>query len=321
MNPSEFLQSINTENFEQIALATFARQYATLPVYRQYVDILGKQNPKHLNEIPFIPIEFFKQHQVVCQDLPIVKTFQSSGTTQQRRSQHFISDLRWYDASLLLGFERVFGNPIDYVFIALLPSYLENGDSSLIYMVDQLIQKSNSSLSGYYLSQMDEVLSVYHRALSQGRKPFVFGVSYALLDLAETGVQLSQGLVLETGGMKGRRAELTKAELHAKLCSGFGLQQIYSEYGMTELLSQAYSISEQTFACPPWMQIRIRDAYDPFTEVPFGQKGGINVIDMANQNSCAFIQTDDLGRLSPEGFSLEGRLMASDVRGCNQLVD
>lgn len=321
MNPSEFLQSINTENFEQIALATFARQYATLPVYRQYVDILGKQNPKHLNEIPFIPIEFFKQHQVVCQDLPIVKTFQSSGTTQQRRSQHCISDLRWYDASLLLGFERVFGNPSDYVFIALLPSYLENGDSSLIYMVDQLIQKSNSSLSGYYLSQMDEVLSVYHRALSQERKPFVFGVSYALLDLAETGVQLSQGLVLETGGMKGRRAELTKAELHTKLCSGFGLQQIYSEYGMTELLSQAYSISEQTFACPPWMQIRIRDAYDPFTEVPFGQKGGINVIDLANQNSCAFIQTDDLGRLSPEGFSLEGRLMASDVRGCNQLVD
>lgn len=321
MNPSEFLQSINTENFEQIALATFARQYATLPVYRQYVDILGKQNPKHLNEIPFIPIEFFKQHQVVCQDLPIVKTFQSSGTTQQRRSQHCISDLRWYDASLLLGFERVFGNPSDYVFIALLPSYLENGDSSLIYMVDQLIQKSNSSLSGYYLSQMDEVLSVYHRALSQERKPFVFGVSYALLDLAETGVQLSQGLVLETGGMKGRRAELTKAELHAKLCRGFGLQQIYSEYGMTELLSQAYSISEQTFACPPWMQIRIRDAYDPFTEVPFGQKGGINVIDLANQNSCAFIQTDDLGRLSPEGFSLEGRLMASDVRGCNQLVD
>jgi phenylacetate-coenzyme A ligase PaaK-like adenylate-forming protein len=321
VNPSEFLQSINTENFEQIALATFARQYATLPVYRQYVDILGKQNPKHLNEIPFIPIEFFKQHQVVCQDLPIVKTFQSSGTTQQRRSQHCISDLRWYDASLLLGFERVFGNPIDYVFIALLPSYLENGDSSLIYMVDQLIQKSNSSLSGYYLSQMDEVLSVYHWALSQGRKPFVFGVSYALLDLAETGVQLSQGLVLETGGMKGRRAELTKAELHAKLCSGFGLQQIYSEYGMTELLSQAYSISEQTFACPPWMQIRIRDAYDPFTEVPFGQKGGINVIDLANQNSCAFIQTDDLGRLSPKGFSLEGRLMASDVRGCNQLVD
>lgn len=321
MNPSEFLQSINTENFEQIALATFARQYATLPVYRQYVDILGKQNPKHLNEIPFIPIEFFKQHQVVCQDLPIVKTFQSSGTTQQRRSQHCISDLRWYDASLLLGFERVFGNPTDYVFIALLPSYLENGDSSLIYMVDQLIQKSNSSLSGYYLSKVEEVNNAYQLALAQGKKPFIFGVSYALLDLAETKVQLSQGLVLETGGMKGRRAELTKAELHAKLCSGFGLQQIYSEYGMTELLSQAYSISEQTFACPPWMQIRIRDAYDPFTEVPFGQKGGINVIDLANQNSCAFIQTDDLGRLSPEGFSLEGRLMASDVRGCNQLVD
>lgn len=321
MNPSEFLQSINAENFEHAALATFERQYATLPVYRQYVDMLGKQNPKHLGEIPFIPIEFFKQHQVVCKDLPIVKIFQSSGTTQQLRSQHFISDLRWYDASLLLGFERVFGNPTDYVFIALLPSYLENGDSSLIYMVDQLIQKSNSSLSGYYLSKVEEVNNAYQLALAQGKKPFIFGVSYALLDLAETGVQLSQGLVLETGGMKGRRAELTKAELHARLCSRFGLQKIYSEYGMTELLSQAYSISEQTFACPPWMQIRIRDAYDPFAEVPFGQKGGINVIDLANQNSCSFIQTDDLGRLVSNGFSLEGRLMASDIRGCNQLVD
>lgn len=321
MNPSEFLQSINAENFEQIALATFARQYATLPIYKKYVDILGKQNPRCLSEIPCIPIEFFKQHQVICQDQPTVKTFRSSGTTQQRRSQHLIADLRWYDASLLLGFERVFGNPTDYVFIALLPSYLENGDSSLIYMVDQLIQKSNSSLSGYYLSKVEEVNNAYQLALAQGKKPFIFGVSYALLDLAETKVQLSEGLVLETGGMKGRRAELTKAELHAKLCSGFGLQKIYSEYGMTELLSQAYSISEQTFACPPWMQIRIRDAYDPFTEVPFGQKGGINVIDLANQNSCAFIQTDDLGRLVSNGFSLEGRLMAADIRGCNQLVD
>jgi len=321
VNPTEFLNSINAENFEQAALATFVRQYATLPIYKQYVDILGRQNPKRLAEIPCVPIEFFKLHQVVCQDLPIVKTFQSSGTTQQIRSKHYITDLSWYDASLLLGFERVFGSPKEYVFIALLPSYLENGDSSLIYMVDKLIQKSNNSLSGYYLSQMDEVLSVYNQALAQGRKPFVFGVSHALLDLAQSAVQLPEALVLETGGMKGKRPELTKKELHNQLCGAFGLQHILSEYGMTELLSQAYSSSEQTFACPPWMQIRIRDAYDPFTEVPFGQKGGINVLDLANQNSCAFIQTDDLGRLCLDGFSLEGRLMASDVRGCNQLVD
>ncbi|MEN9968734.1 MAG: hypothetical protein RIR94_914, partial [Bacteroidota bacterium] len=173
----------------------------------------------------------------------------------------------------------------------------------------------------YYLSQVDDVLSVYNLALAQGKKPFVFGVSYALLDLAELGSKLPQALILETGGMKGRRQELTKVELHQILREGFGVQQILSEYGMTELLSQAYCISDQNFSCPPWMQIRIRDAYDPFQEVPFGQKGGVNVIDLANQNSCAFVQTDDLGRLTPQGFLLEGRLEASDIRGCNQLVD
>lgn len=251
----------------------------------------------------------------------IEQTFLSSGTTQQQRSQHHITDLRWYNASLTLGFERVFGPVSDYVFIALLPSYLENGDSSLIYMVDQLIQKSGSALSGYYLSKPEAVEAVYQKTLRAGKKPFVFGVSYALLDLAEAGIELPEAHILETGGMKGRRQELSKVALHQVLQAGFGVPQILSEYGMTELLSQAYCLHEQTFACPPWMQIRIRDAYDPFQEVPFGQKGGLNVIDLANQNSCAFIQTDDLGRLTPHGFLLEGRLEASDIRGCNQLVD
>ena len=321
MDPYEFLQQIDATNFEAQALATFERQYASISVYRQYVELLGKVKPTTLSEIPFLPIDFFKSQKIGMQGQPIEKTFLSSGTTQQNRSQHLVNDLRWYDASLMLGFERVFGKVSDYVFIALLPSYLENGDSSLIYMVDQLIKKSHSSLSGYYLSQVDDVLSVYNLALAQGKKPFVFGVSYALLDLAELGSQLPQALILETGGMKGRRQELTKIELHQILQEGFGVQQILSEYGMTELLSQAYCTSDQIFSCPPWMQIRIRDAYDPFTEVPFGQKGGINVIDLANQNSCAFIQTDDLGRLVQDGFVLEGRISASDIRGCNQLVD
>lgn len=321
MDPQQYLQQINAANFEALALATFERQYAHIPVYRQYIDLLGKAQPQNIQEIPFLPIDFFKSQQVAPQDAKIVKTFKSSGTTQQNRSQHHLTDLHWYNASLMLGFERVFGKVSDYVFIALLPAYLENGDSSLIYMVDQLIQKSNSALSGYYLSHVEEVLSVYNEARAAGKKPFLFGVSYALLDLAQAACQLPEALILETGGMKGRRQELTKLELHQILQKGFGVQQILSEYGMTELLSQAYCTSDQYFSCPPWMQIRIRDAYDPFQEVAFGQKGGLNVIDLANQNSCAFIQTDDLGRLSPQGFLLEGRLEASDVRGCNQLVD
>lgn len=321
MDPYEFLKQIDATNFQAQALATFERQYASVSVYRKYVDLIGKAKPISLSEIPFLPIDFFKTQQLTPAAATIVKTFKSSGTTQQIRSQHHLTDLSWYDASLMLGFERVFGKISDYVFIALLPSYLENGDSSLIYMVDQLIQKSNSSLSGYYLSQVPEVLTVYHQALAQGKKPFVFGVSYALLDLAELGSLLPEALILETGGMKGRRQELTKVELHQLLREGFGVQQILSEYGMTELLSQAYCTSDQKFSCPPWMQIRIRDAYDPFSEVPSGQKGGINVIDLANQNSCAFIQTDDLGRLVSEGFVLEGRIEASEIRGCNQLVD
>ncbi len=321
MDPQQYLQQIDATNFEASALATFERQYAQIPVYRQYVDILGKAQPQSLKEIPFLPISFFKSHNVVPHQTAIEQTFLSSGTTQQRRSQHHITDLHWYNASLALGFERVFGPITDYVFIALLPSYLENGDSSLIYMVDQLIQKSGSVLSGYYLSNAAAVEVVYQKTLGAGKKPFVFGVSYALLDLAEAGIQLQEALILETGGMKGRRQELSKVALHQILQVGFGVQQILSEYGMTELLSQAYCLTAQTFVCPPWMQIRIRDAYDPFQEVSFGQKGGLNVIDLANQNSCAFIQTDDLGRLTPQGFLLEGRLEASDIRGCNQLVD
>ncbi len=321
MDPQQYLQQIDATNFEASALATFERQYVQIPVYRQYVDILGKAQPQSLKEIPFLPISFFKSHNVVPHQTAIEQTFLSSGTTQQRRSQHHITDLHWYNASLVLGFERVFGPITDYVFIALLPSYLENGDSSLIYMVDQLIQKSGSVLSGYYLSNAAAVEVVYQKTLGAGKKPFVFGVSYALLDLAEAGIQLQEALILETGGMKGRRQELSKVALHQILQVGFGVQQILSEYGMTELLSQAYCLTAQTFVCPPWMQIRIRDVYDPFQEVSFGQKGGLNVIDLANQNSCAFIQTDDLGRLTPQGFLLEGRLEASDIRGCNQLVD
>lgn len=321
MLADQFLMQINSANFEEIALQTFERQYKQIPIYNQYVNSLGRSNPKTLSQITFLPIEFFKSHKVLPTNAQIQRTFLSSGTTQQIRSKHHVSDLSFYESSLILGFERIFGSVKDFVFIGLLPSYLQNGDSSLIYMVDCLIKKSGTDLSGYYLDHKQNVLEVYQKALLSNKKPFVFGVSYALLDLSQQEINLSEAIILETGGMKGRRQELSKTVLHQKLQKGLQVPRIYSEYGMTELLSQAYCIDGTLFKCPPWMQIRLRDAYDPFSEVSIGQKGGINVIDLANQNSCSFIQTDDLGRLHSDGFSLEGRLAASDIRGCNLLVD
>jgi hypothetical protein len=322
MEARSFLQSIGPHNFEQVALETFERQYQQVEVYKQYVDLIGKASPQSIHEIPFLPISFFKTQQVLTSQKEVQKIFKSSGTTLQTRSQHFLQDLSWYDASYLQGFQNAFGPPEQFVFIALLPSYLENGDSSLVYMVDGLIKASKQALSGYYLAELNQVAEVYQEALQAGKQPFVFGVSYALLDLAELGLDLSDAFILETGGMKGRRVELTKEALHAQLCQGFGVAHIYSEYGMTELLSQAYCKGQDLlFDLPPWCQVQIRDVYDPFVQVPNGQKGGINFIDLANQWSCSFIQTDDLGRLISGRFSVEGRIEASDIRGCNLLVE
>ncbi|MEN9742432.1 MAG: hypothetical protein RLZZ65_237 [Bacteroidota bacterium] len=322
MEARSFLQSIGPHNFEQVALETFERQYQQVEVYKQYVDLIGKASPQSIHEIPFLPISFFKTQQVLTSQKEVQKIFKSSGTTLQTRSQHFLQDLSWYDASYLQGFQNAFGPPEQFVFIALLPSYLENGDSSLVYMVDGLIKASKQALSGYYLAELNQVAEVYQEALQAGKQPFVFGVSYALLDLAELGLDLSDAIILETGGMKGRRVELTKEALHAQLCQGFGVAHIYSEYGMTELLSQAYCKGQDLlFDLPPWCQVQIRDVYDPFVQVPNGQKGGINFIDLANQWSCSFIQTDDLGRLISGRFSVEGRIEASDIRGCNLLVE
>jgi phenylacetate-coenzyme A ligase PaaK-like adenylate-forming protein len=322
MEPRSFLQHLNPENFEKLALETFERQYKNVPIYRSYVELLGTPRPQTLQDIPFLPISFFKTHRVLPEGLTEQKTFLSSGTTLQQRSQHIVHDLAWYKSSLMLGFEREFGPADQFVFIALLPSYLENGDSSLIYMVDQLIAASQNELSGYYLSELQEVQEVYNAARQQGKRAFIFGVAYALLDLAELGLNLSEALILETGGMKGRRKELSKIELHEALKVGFHVPKIYSEYGMTELLSQAYFNPETAiFKTQAWCKVLIRDAYDPFTYVPDGQKGGINFIDLANQWSCSFIQTDDLGRIQNDGFTVEGRLEATDIRGCNLLID
>lgn len=322
MNPTEYLLSTNPENFEERALALFRYQYQHVSIYRSYADLVHRNNPKCLKEIPFLPISFFKTARVVVQEMKEFDLhFQSSGTGNSGRSQHFVADKQWYEDSFLLGFSHFFGSVEEYVVLALLPNYVDQGDSSLVYMVNALIQQSGDDLSGFLLNEPSTVLERYQTAISLGKKVIIFGVSYALLDLAELNIDLSQAIIIETGGMKGRRKELTKVELHAELIKGLGVDQVRSEYGMTELLSQGYSMKDGRFQVVPWMKILIRDPYDPFSLFPSERTGGINVIDLANQHSCAFIQTQDLGRIEADGFYLEGRFDEADIRGCNLLVD
>jgi hypothetical protein len=322
MNPTEYLLSTSPENFEERALALFQHQYQHVAIYRSYADLIHRNNPKTLKEIPFLPISFFKTARVADQERKEFDLhFQSSGTGNSGRSQHFVADKQWYVDSFSLGFSHFFGPVQDYVVLALLPNYIDQGDSSLVYMVNELIQQSEQQLSGFLLNEPRTVIQRYQAAISLGKKVIIFGVSYALLDLAELNVDLSQAIIIETGGMKGKRKELTKVELHAELMKGLGVDHVRSEYGMTELLSQGYSLKDGKFQVVPWMKILIRDPYDPFSFFPNERTGGINVIDLANQHSCAFIQTQDLGRMVDDGFYLEGRFDEADIRGCNLLVD
>ena len=322
MNPKEYLLSTSPENFEERALALFQHQYEHVPVYRSYVDLVKRAHPKSLSDIPFLPISFFKTARIVDQEEEKIDLhFQSSGTGNSGRSQHFVRDKQWYDDSFLLGFTHFFGPVQDYVVLALLPNYVDQGDSSLVYMVNSLIHLSGQALSGFLLNEPKSLVERYQAAISEGKKVIIFGVSYALLDLAELNIDLSQAIIIETGGMKGRRKELTKVELHTELVRGLGVDHVHSEYGMTELLSQGYSLKDGKFQVVPWMKILIRDPYDPFTLFPNERSGGINVIDLANQHSCAFIQTQDLGRMVHDGFFLEGRFDEADIRGCNLLVE
>lgn len=322
MNPMEYLLSTSPNNFEERALALFHHQYQNVSVYRSYADLVHRNRPKTLNEIPFLPISFFKTERIIDQEsINIDLHFQSSGTGNSGRSQHFVLDKQWYDDSFSSGFTHFFGPVEEYVVLALLPNYVDQGDSSLVYMVNALIQQSKQELSGFLLHEPSSLIERYRAAVSQGKKIIIFGVSYAFLDLAELNIDLSKAIIIETGGMKGRRKELTKAELHAALIEGLGVDHVRSEYGMTELLSQGYSMKDGKFQVVPWMKILIRDPYDPFTLFPNERSGGINVIDLANQHSCAFIQTQDLGRMEGNGFYLEGRFDEADIRGCNLLVD
>jgi phenylacetate-coenzyme A ligase PaaK-like adenylate-forming protein len=284
--------------------------------------LLNRAEPKALNEIPFLPIEFFKQYSILSDSFEREAIqFKSSGTGGDSRSSHFVGDIEMYKKSFSLAYRQAIGSPENQVILALLPNYLSQGDSSLVFMVNELISQSANSLSQFLLGDLPSLKNAYLEAISLGKVPVIIGVSYALLDLAAHGVDLSQAIVIETGGMKGRREELSKAELHSILKEKLNLSAVYSEYGMTELLSQAYSKKDGIFHCPPWMKVVIRDVYDPFQFQDNGKRGGVNIIDLANIYSCSFIATQDMGRLVEEGFVLEGRLEMADLRGCNLLID
>jgi phenylacetate-coenzyme A ligase PaaK-like adenylate-forming protein len=312
------------KQFEKTALKVFRFQYENNLVYQEFCNFL-KTDPhkvKSLQQIPFLPIQFFKSHQVVSNENPIQQTFTSSGTTGMITSKHLVTDASVYEESYRKGFSQFYGNIEDYVVLALLPSYLEREGSSLIYMVEDLIQLSNRPESGFYLHNHDELIEKLTDLDQAGQNVILIGVTYALLDLIEKHqFHLQNTIIMETGGMKGKRKEMIREELHEQLCEGFGVTAIHSEYGMTELLSQAYSLGDGVFECPSWMQILIRDTEDALTYVKEGKTGGINVIDLANINSCSFIATQDLGKKNPNNsFEVLGRFDNSDIRGCNLMV-
>ena len=317
--------NIQTETeFENLAIQIFKFQFENNRVYRSFCDLLyiHPSDVKSLKDIPFLPIQFFKSHSVLSSKESVQTTFTSSGTTGSNTSKHLVTNLEIYEQSFKKGFEHFYGAIEDYVVLALLPSYLERSGSSLIYMVDAFIKQSNHTESGFYLNNLSELKDRLTTVDSQGKKVLLIGVSFALLDLVEAHqFQLKNTIIMETGGMKGRRKELVRDELHAILKQGFGVDAIHSEYGMTELLSQAYSQGNGIFNCPNWMRIVTRDTEDALTLQPTGKAGGINVIDLANINSCSFIATQDLGRVyQNNSFEIIGRFDTSDIRGCNLMV-
>ncbi|MHA3786956.1 LuxE/PaaK family acyltransferase [Flavobacterium hauense] len=324
VNAQDIFAIGSKKEFEKITLKVFRHQYDNNTVYRDFCSFLkkDKQNVKSVQEIPFLPIQFFKSHDVVSSTDPVQETFTSSGTTGMVTSRHLVTDLNYYEQSFRLAFSQFYGNIEDYAVLALLPSYLEREGSSLIYMVEDLIEGSNNSHSGFYLHNYDELITKLTALDKAGQNVLLIGVTYALLDLVEKqSFDLKNTIIMETGGMKGRRKEMIREELHDVLCKGFGVSKIHSEYGMTELLSQAYSLGDGIFECPPWMDILIRDTEDALSYVDSGKTGGINVIDLANINSCSFIATQDLGKKYPnQSFEVLGRFDNSDIRGCNLMV-
>lgn len=311
--------------FAKTVLEVFSFQYSNCEVYRKFADSLKRnpENVKSLEDIPFLPVELFKSQKIYSSTEEPELIFRSSGTTGDQTSSHFVHDIQIYEDSFQKGFERVYGKPEDCIFLFLLPSYLEREGSSLVYMAEELRRRSFDPDSGYYLNNYS-VLAAKLKSLQEnpGRKKVILlGVTYALLDLAELFPQdLSDIIIMETGGMKGKRKEITREELHSTLQKAFNVSAIHSEYGMTELLSQAYSQGNGIFRCPPWMKIVIRETNDPLSWAPVGKTGGVNIVDLANLYSCSFISTSDLGKSYADGsFEILGRFDFSDTRGCNLL--
>jgi hypothetical protein len=317
--------AINSEDaFAEVSLEVFHYQYDNNPLYRTFCRHLHVE-PKqveHFTQIPFLPVEFFRSHTIVSGERAVEVVFSSSGTTGSATSFHHVCDKALYEESFVRGFERFYGRVSDYCILALLPSYLERSNSSLVYMADKLIALSGHAQSGFYLYNLKELHGHLVSLRDRGQKTLLLGVTYALLDLSEAfPVSFPELVVMETGGMKGRRREMIREELHGILCAGFDVDAIHSEYGMTELLSQAYSSGGGVFVSPPWMRVLVRDPNDALSFVPAGRTGGLNVIDLANVYSCSFIGVQDLGRAQNDGsFEVLGRFDRSMMRGCNLLV-
>ncbi len=321
----EKLFSVNATGFDSLALEIFKFQFENNPVYSSFAKKLGK-TPDVVNEvaqIPFLPVELFKTHKIYSSKRNPEMIFISSGTTGQVTSQHLVADVSLYEKSFLESFRKFYGDPKEWIILALLPSYLEREGSSLVFMADRLIRESENAESGFYLHEYEKLSEKLERLNSERKKVLLLGVTYALLDLAEKFPQdLQNVVIMETGGMKGKRKEMIREELHSILKNAFHVSEIHSEYGMTELLSQAYSKGNGIFNCPPWMKILIREMNDPFSFAENGKTGGINIIDFANLYSCSFISTSDLGKKSDDGsFEILGRFDDSDVRGCNLMVE
>lgn len=313
--------SHNEKAFAEIALDFFRHQYLTNDIYGAFCQALGKSPDvvEKIEQIPFLPIQFFKSRQVQSGTFEPQAVFTSSGTTGSVTSRHFVKDVSLYEKSFLTCFERFYGDPSGYCILGLLPSYLERGGSSLVYMVDALIKRSGDARSGFYLHNNEQLHKTLTELETSGKRTILFGVTYALLDFAEQfAMPLRHTTILETGGMKGRKKELSKPELYAVLKEAFSVEEIHAEYGMTELLSQAYAINGY-YQTPPWMKILLREETDPFS---FSSRSGVvNVIDLANLHSCSFIATDDRGRITADGrLEILGRLDNSDIRGCSQLA-
>ncbi len=319
------IKEVNKETFEEVALSVFRYQQQNNPLYHKFIKLLGvsPELVTKTEQIPFLPIQFFKSHPIKTGKWESELIFSSSGTTQKKQSKHHLRSCSWYEECALSAFEEQFGSIKDFVLLALLPSYLEREGSSLVYMVEQFIKKSGHSSSGFYLYNTKELTDMLIKCMKKDQKILLIGVTYAMLDYAvDHPMALKKVIMMETGGMKGKRKELLKEQIHHRLKEAFGLNSIHSEYGMTELLSQAYSKGEGIFFPSRTMQVMIRETTDPMNILPDRKTGGINVIDLANIDSCSFIATDDLGRRYEDGtFSLHGRFDSSELRGCNLLLE